>query len=325
MSYDSLYLYLGRILESSESASSEKSIHEIVKKLNAMTGLYWIVCSWKLIDVLKSDDDDRSGGNDPLKKESMNAKFRSVFESLLMNHKLVPNEDGGLLRCFSAIQLSEILGFQHREIERIATETVDMVTQICTTKSVPFWFDMRSMYCMLGILRISKNLEQNISTECRIWLRDWIYQSQTILGGFGANPKAEAHGGYTFCAVTSLVILGQEIPRKDRLVAWCNSRLSPRFNGRPGKPSDSCYVWWIMATLKNLGTTVDTEKIEQILWKHFYTDQGGFSKYPSIPILGDNQSIHGKQDADLFHTFLVIASLALFRNKIDSVCVIPIR
>lgn len=31
---------------------------------------------------------------------------------------------------------------------------------------------------------------------------------QTYEGGFGGEPCNEAHGGYTFCALAALVILG---------------------------------------------------------------------------------------------------------------------
>lgn len=40
---------------------------------------------------------------------------------------------------------------------------------------------------------------------------------QTYEGGFGAEPGNEAHGGYTFCALACLVILGRpdviDLPR----------------------------------------------------------------------------------------------------------------
>jgi geranylgeranyl transferase type-1 subunit beta len=154
------------------------------------------------------------------------------------------------------------------------------------------------------------------------------------LGGFGANPAAEAHGGFTFCAVASLAMLGEQVPRKDRLHVWCKARLFPRFNGRPGKPSDCCYVWWICGSLWNLGSPdiiseSQIEGIEEILVRNFVVPEtGGFSKYPSVPIDGDESSIHGKQSADLFHTFLVICSLALMRpggGVIDSECVVPLH
>lgn len=39
---------------------------------------------------------------------------------------------------------------------------------------------------------------------------EWIVLCQTYEGGFGACPGAEAHGGYTFCGVASLKLLGRD-------------------------------------------------------------------------------------------------------------------
>ena len=37
-----------------------------------------------------------------------------------------------------------------------------------------------------------------------------VYSCQTYEGGFAGQPAMEAHGGYAFCSVAALVILGHE-------------------------------------------------------------------------------------------------------------------
>lgn len=37
---------------------------------------------------------------------------------------------------------------------------------------------------------------------------DWIVSCQTYEGGIGGVPDKEAHGGYTFCGIASLALLG---------------------------------------------------------------------------------------------------------------------
>lgn len=77
---------------------------------------------------------------------------------------------------------------------------------------------------------------------------------KTYEGAFGQNQDAEAHGGSTFCAVASLHLmnklndLGQE--KLDRLTQWCINRQTTGFSGRVNKPWDTCYSFWIGATLK---------------------------------------------------------------------------
>lgn len=39
---------------------------------------------------------------------------------------------------------------------------------------------------------------------------EWIVSCQTYEGGFGATPFNEAHGGYSFCALAALKLLGKE-------------------------------------------------------------------------------------------------------------------
>jgi protein farnesyltransferase subunit beta len=38
---------------------------------------------------------------------------------------------------------------------------------------------------------------------------DFLLSCQTYEGGFGGEPGNEAHGGYNFCALAALLILGQ--------------------------------------------------------------------------------------------------------------------
>ena len=66
---------------------------------------------------------------------------------------------------------------------------------------------------------------------------------------------------------------------------------------------------------------IDFEKMNRFLNHHCLVPSGGFSKFPSVPL--DDDSVHGPQEADLFHTFLSLASLALMNDQIDPATVIP--
>lgn len=83
---------------------------------------------------------------------------------------------------------------------------------------------------------------------------------QSYDGGIGQGPGLESHGGSTFCAVASLFLMREHInildvltwDRSARLKRWCLMRQDGGFNGRPGKPSDTCYSFWVGATLELL-------------------------------------------------------------------------
>lgn len=66
----------------------------------------------------------------------------------------------------------------------------------------------------------------------------------------------EAHGGSTYCAVASLALMRKldRIRYKHRLVQWCMDRQGQGFQGRPAKPPDTCYSFWIGAAMKLLGS-----------------------------------------------------------------------
>mmetsp|Transcript_14851 Transcript_14851/g.35735 ORF Transcript_14851/g.35735 Transcript_14851/m.35735 type:complete len:462 (-) Transcript_14851:91-1476(-) len=76
----------------------------------------------------------------------------------------------------------------------------------------------------------------------------YIASCQTFEGGFGAEPHNEAHGGYTFCALAALRILGS-VPTIDvgALSSWLARRqmgYEGGFQGRTNKLVDGCYSFW---------------------------------------------------------------------------------
>ncbi|ODV59933.1 protein farnesyltransferase [Ascoidea rubescens DSM 1968] len=110
--------------------------------------------------------------------------------------------------------------------------------------------DVRAVYCALtvgSVLNIlSKKLVENTAK--------WIQSCQTYEGGFGGCPDNEAHGGYTYCAVASLCLLGdpKDMLNKycnlDALVRWIVSRqynIEGGLSGRTNKLVDSCYSHWV--------------------------------------------------------------------------------
>ena len=62
-------------------------------------------------------------------------------------------------------------------------------------------------------------------------------------------------GGSTFCAVAALSLMGKlkEVfspGERESLMKWCLLRQQTGFQGRPNKPTDTCYSFWVGATLK---------------------------------------------------------------------------
>ena len=95
---------------------------------------------------------------------------------------------------------------------------------------------------------------------------DFILNCQNNDGAFGLRPCEESHSGATYCAIASLSLLKKLdfLPNKTKLIEFLVNRQVPwnpdrekgcvgGFQGRIGKYPDSCYSFWIGASLKILG------------------------------------------------------------------------
>ncbi|KAI3405579.2 RAM1 [Candida oxycetoniae] len=185
-------------------------------------------------------------------------------------------------------------------------------------------FDTRSTYCVLVIASLL-----NILTDELIeGVEEWILSCQTYEGGFGGTPYTEAHGGYTFCAMASLMLLntsGDEIKRKiefDKFVHWCVHRqtIEGGFNGRSNKLVDACYCFWIGALFPMIdilqkdsknGVAVaaardvfDKEAMMNYLLRVAQVEdgKGGFRDKPGT-------------NADFYHTNYSLCGLSLFEHE----------
>jgi len=68
--------------------------------------------------------------------------------------------------------------------------------------------DVRSSYLILSVAKLLNIL----TVELTRGIREWIVACQTYEGGLSAEPQTgEAHGGYTYCGIASLRILGEEL------------------------------------------------------------------------------------------------------------------
>ncbi|KAL7749868.1 Geranylgeranyl transferase type-1 subunit beta [Sorochytrium milnesiophthora] len=132
--------------------------------------------------------------------------------------------------------------------------------------------------------------------------------------GFGGSANAESHGGYTYCAVAALKLMSRldVLLEPSHTVRWCLMRQETGFSGRIGKPVDTCYSFWIGATLASPpdGQILDAYKfvgvgnnIEHLL--DMQTRYGGFGK--------DGESL-----PDLLHSSLGLAALSLSQERLPS-------
>jgi len=160
---------------------------------------------------------------------------------------------------------------------------------------------MRFVYCAVAICYMLRDFRNIDETK----LLNFIRRSWNYDGGFAQCPGLESHGGSTFCAIASLCMLDR-LPvvlasrRFEKLLQWCVWKQSDGFHGRPSKPDDSCYTFWLGATLKLLNSThlIDERKVVEFTLSTQDDVIGGFGKHPDVM-------------PDVLHAYMSISGLAI--------------
>ncbi|XP_066993904.2 geranylgeranyl transferase type-1 subunit beta [Anabrus simplex] len=165
--------------------------------------------------------------------------------------------------------------------------------------------DMRFVYCAACICYMLRdwsgmNIEKTL---------EFIVNSMSYDYGIGQGPEQESHGGTTFCAVASLALMGRlettfSLKQLAGLRKWALSRQESGFQGRPNKPVDTCYSFWVGATLQLLEAfhMVDFKSNKEYILSTQDRILGGFSKWPDTT-------------PDPMHTCLGLGGLSLMKEK----------
>ncbi|CAH8558794.1 unnamed protein product [Schistosoma intercalatum] len=145
--------------------------------------------------------------------------------------------------------------------------------------------DMRFVFSAVASCYILNGLD---SINCEN-VADFVAKCQTYQGGFANLPYLEAHAGATYCAVASLSLIGKlesVIPSgsksRELLIKWLLNLQEEGFHGRVGKPDDTCYTFWVCASLKilNCHHLVDKNSAVRFVTRCWNDIIGAFTKTP---------------------------------------------
>jgi len=161
--------------------------------------------------------------------------------------------------------------------------------------------DMRFIFCACCVATILNDFSCIDVTKAS----EHIASSFSYDGGFGQGQGNESHGGSTFCAVASLKMMGklEEVmkgKKMGRLRNWLLWRQRCGFHGRPHKDDDSCYTFWIGASLKIIGNLplVSEEELVSFVLSTQDPVTGGMAKWPQVR-------------ADPLHSYMGLSGLSL--------------
>ncbi|MED6134948.1 hypothetical protein PIB30_041761 [Stylosanthes scabra] len=126
--------------------------------------------------------------------------------------------------------------------------------------------DVRACYTAISVASVLDILDEELTQN----VGDYILSCQTYEGGIAGEPGSEAHGGYTFCGLAAMILIG-EVNRLDlpRLIEWAVFRQGKEcgFQGRTNKLVDGCYSFWqggAVALLQRLDSVINKQMSEAL-------------------------------------------------------------
>merc|ERR1719229_2189463 len=103
---------------------------------------------------------------------------------------------------------------------------------------------MRGTYCAMAVA----SMMHMITDELIEGVAEYVSRCQTFEGGIAGEEGLEAHGGYSYCGLAALCILGRAHSLDlHAFLRWAAQRqmgLEGGFQGRTNKLVDSCYSFW---------------------------------------------------------------------------------
>lgn len=232
---------------------------------------------------------------------SRSVLIKSEDEELLANAKCY--QWGHLAMTYTSIGILVTLGDDLKRLDRksivdgvAAVQRPDGSFSACIDGSES---DMRFVFCAAAICHML-DYWGDVNKDK---MYEFIMNSIRYDYGFSQNLEAEGHGGTTYCALAALQLSGQlqrvESEVIEGIKRWCIFRQVDGFQGRPNKPVDTCYSFWIGASLKILNAfeLTDYPANRSYILETQDNVVGGFAKWPH-------------STTDPFHTYLGLCGLS---------------
>jgi len=176
--------------------------------------------------------------------------------------------------------------------------------------------DIRGVYCALAVARLTNIYTPQLFRHTE----QWLVRCQSYEGGFGGVPGMEAHGGYSFCGLAALMLMGRErLADLETLATWAAARqvrLEGGFQGRTNKLVDGCYSFWqggIFPLLHKMYSESPDPSVRASLPQHWLFDTGALQEYLLICCQDHRGGLLDKpgKSRDFYHTCYTLSGLSL--------------
>lgn len=176
--------------------------------------------------------------------------------------------------------------------------------------------DIRGAYCAASVARLTNIFAADMFEGTA----EWIVACQTYEGGFAGCPGAEAHGGYSFCGLAALVLLGHErLCDIEAVLRWTAFRQMPYeggFQGRANKLVDGCYAFWQGGVFPLIHLIMSKENNDALSTANWMFHQGALQEYLLICCQHPDGGLIDKpgKARDYYHTCYCLSGLSVAQN-----------
>lgn len=177
--------------------------------------------------------------------------------------------------------------------------------------------DIRGAYCAIA----AASMLQILTDELAEGLAEYVASCQGYDGGIGGEPGLESHGGYTYCGLAALCILGQaDTLDLDGLLHWAACRqmgFEGGFQGRTAKLVDSCYSFWLGAIFPLVAEAMRQLQRDYPM-SHCWMSSQHLQQYILTCCQAQKGGIEDKpgKGADLYHTCYALSGLSIAQHAV---------
>ena len=178
--------------------------------------------------------------------------------------------------------------------------------------------DIRGTYCAIAVSSMVRILDDSIATG----VAEYVASCQTYEGGIAGEPGMEAHGGYSYCGLAAVAILGtaSSCLRIDEFNNWLSRRqmrMEGGFQGRANKLVDSCYTFWQGASFAILAEIAEKRPLEPM----FSPDHAQMYVLLACQVATGGFRDKPGKSPDFYHSCYSLSGLAALQYPTNSVTV----
>mmetsp|Transcript_31553 Transcript_31553/g.71699 ORF Transcript_31553/g.71699 Transcript_31553/m.71699 type:complete len:420 (-) Transcript_31553:123-1382(-) len=181
--------------------------------------------------------------------------------------------------------------------------------------------DMRGTYCAIAVASMLHILTDELTEG----VPEYVRRCQTFEGGIAGEEGLEAHGGYSYCGLAALCIMG----RADALdlhafLNWAAHRqmgVEGGFQGRTNKLVDSCYSFWQGAIFPLLHEAFRQKGSDVALpGSHLWFAPSPLQTYVFLACQHHSGGLRDKpgKSADFYHSCYALSGAACSQYGVDA-------